>query len=561
MSIIPVLLQPRMLTIKNRWLRSGKRGLKELFAAIVSLGMMYGIYFATLSTLRDVKRLLPDVTIDPTIPVSVMLGTLSVMIFLSAAVSAIGSLFLSKDLDLIHSTPVSTGEFLFAKTWEVGLSVSWMMCVFAVPTLLAFGAFYDANLLFVVGAPLLCLAFFAVAVSLGIVTAIVFASAIPSDRVRPLFISLLLLAFGCFLISINGIPSRQALAPEDPIAHLERITSLAINPWLPTSHCAHAITALMKGDLLIPLLAALESFGVLSLLALIMRISFNRLYDRGLSRTRQTGKLFKIHSRTAQSVSRLLLPFASSSTRAIVTKEYKVFSRDLTHTVQLALLLGLTFLYLYNYQMLQGPTNVSDDVMAIWRIFLLLSNIALGSLVTTSICSRFVFPSVSLEGQSFWLLQAAPLSLRDILKAKCKSWTLPVSCIGGVIFVSGAMALDAAPPLVLASCAAGIIICQGLVGLGVGLGAFFSQFEWEHSTQISTSVGSFVFMMTSMIALSLNMVPLGCMFAAYLLFPEIQDVHNGVALVLGLGLLCTYLLNKAICWWALATGARALQPK
>jgi ABC-2 type transport system permease protein len=204
---------------------------------------------------------------------------------------------------------------------------------------------------------------------------------------------------------------------------------------------------------------------------------------------------------------------------------------------------------------------VSADVLAIWNIFLLLTNIALGSLVVTSICSRFVFPSVSLEGQSFWLLQAAPLSIRDVLKAKCKSWTLPVSCIGGVIFISGAMALNADIPLVLASCVAGIIICQGLVGLGIGLGAFFSQFEWEHSTQISTSLGSFIFMMISMLVLSLNMVPLGCMFGAYLLFPEIQSAQSQVLLVLGVGLLITYALNKGVYWWALSTGARALQPK
>jgi hypothetical protein len=123
------------------------------------------------------------------------------------------------------------------------------------------------------------------------------------------------------------------------------------------------------------------------------------------------------------------------------------------------------------------------------------------------------------------------------------------------------MALNADLPLVFASCAAGVVICHGLVGLGIGLGAFFSQFEWEHSTQISTSLGSFIFMMTRMIALSLNMVPLGCMFGAYLLFPEIQDTPKAITLVLGIGLFCTYLVNKAIGWWALSTGARALQPK
>jgi ABC-2 type transport system permease protein len=561
MSITPILLQPRLLTIKNRWFRSGKRGLKEIFATAVSIGMMYAIYTSTLSALRDAKRILPSVTLDPTMPLGVMLTTLSLMIFLSASVSAIGSLFLSKDLDLIHSTPISSGQFLWSKTLEVGLGVSWMMCVFALPSLWAFGAFYDGGATFMILAPLLCVTFFGVAVSVGTLTAIVFASLIPSERGRPLFITLLFLAFGCFLGLMNGLSWTQSPTTVDPIQHLERLTSLALNPWLPTTHCAHAITGLLRGEYTVPLLASLESIGALSLIGLLNRLAFTRLYDRGISRTRQSGSVFKIDSRAAHRISRILLPFSSPSTRAIVTKEYKVFSRDLTHTVQLALLLGLTFLYLYNYQVLQGPSNVSADVLAIWHIFLLLTNIALGSLVVTSICSRFVFPSVSLEGQAFWLLQAAPLSTREMLRAKCKSWTLPVSCIGGVIFTSGAMALNADLPLVFASCAAGVVICHGMVGLGIGLGAFFSQFEWEHSTQISTSLGSFIFMMTSMIALSLNMVPLGCMFGAYLLFPEIQDAPTAMSIILGVGLFCTYLVNKGIGWWALSTGARALNPK
>ena len=92
MSIIPVLLKPRLLTIKNRWLKSGNRGLRELFAAVISVVMMCGIYTSTLSTLRDAKRLLPGVTIDPTVPLGVMLATLFLMIFLSAAVTAAADL-------------------------------------------------------------------------------------------------------------------------------------------------------------------------------------------------------------------------------------------------------------------------------------------------------------------------------------------------------------------------------------------------------------------------------------------------------------------------------------
>ena len=507
------------------------------------------------------KRLAPQATIDPAIPLGMMLVALFAMIYLSATISALGALFMSKDLDLTISAPLSPGEFLSGKTIDVGLSVSWMICTFGFPALLAFGSFYDGGFVFVVTAPLLCIGFFAVATSLGMITALIVAALLPSERSKPICILLLLALFAGGLTILHGITDRSGLETANPTTLIHQASAVALNPWLPSTHCARALTGLLQREYKIPLLAGIEYVGMLSLLGFCMKTLFVRLYDRGLSRTRQTRSFFRIHSRGAQRISHILFPFASSTTRAIMAKEYKVFSRDVTHTLQLCLLLGLTFVYLYNYQLLEGPVRASTEVRAVWNIFLLLSNIALGSLVITSICSRFVFPSVSLEGNAFWLMQAAPISLREMLKAKFKSWITPVSCIGGVVFISGAMALNAEVPLVLASCAAGVIICHGLVGIGIGLGALFSQFEWEHSTQISTSMGSFIFMIVSMLFLGINMIPLGMMFGAYLLFPEYVSTTDLTLLVLGIGLLFTYILNKVATWWALSMGARALQPR
>lgn len=561
MRIVPVLLQPRVLAIKNRWFKSGQRGLKDGAALTVSALMMWGIYACTLSSLHDMKRLAPQATIDPAIPLAMMLVALFAMIYLSATVTALGSLFMSKDLDLTISAPLSPREFLLGKTIDVGLSVSWMICTFGFPALLAFGSFYQGGITFMIGAPLLCVGFFALATSAGMITALIVAALIPSERSKPVAILVLLAAFLGGVIFLHGFQDRPTLDTANPTALIHQAAAVALNPWLPSSHCARALTGLLQREYLIPALAAVEYIGIFSLLGFCMRLAFARLYDRGLSRTRQTRSFFRIHSRGAQRISHLLFPFSSSSTRAIMAKEYKVFSRDVTHTVQLGLLLGITFVYLYNYQLLEGPTRATTEVQAVWNIFLLLSNISLGSLVITSICSRFVFPSVSLEGNAFWLMQAAPVSLKEMLKAKFKSWLIPVSCIGGVVFISGAMALNADGPLVLASCAAGIIICHGLVGIGIGLGALFSQFEWEHSTQISTSMGSFIFMLVSMFFLSLNIIPLGVMFGTYLLFPEHMGTPDVMALVLGGGLICTYVLNKVATWWALSIGARALQPR
>jgi ABC-2 type transport system permease protein len=179
----------------------------------------------------------------------------------------------------------------------------------------------------------------------------------------------------------------------------------------------------------------------------------------------------------------------------------------------------------------------------------------------TSICSRFVFPSVSLEGQAFWILQSSPISLAEMLRGKCRSWFVPLSVMGTVIFGSGAMALDAEGPLLFATCIASIVLCYGLVNLAIGMGAMFAQFDWEHTTQVSTNVGSFVFMVVSLLFLALNMIPLGMLFGAYIVIPELSENPTERAWILGISLTVLFLINRIIAGWALSAGVKALEAR
>jgi ABC-2 type transport system permease protein len=223
------------------------------------------------------------------------------------------------------------------------------------------------------------------------------------------------------------------------------------------------------------------------------------------------------------------------------------------------MLLGICFVYLYNFSVLSGPEDASPTVLRWWHAFLMMCNICLSYLIMTSICSRFVFPSVSLEGQAFWILQSAPISLAEMLRSKCRSWFVPVSIMGTVIFGSGAMALDAEAALLFATCAASIILCYGLVNLAVGMGAIFSQFDWEHANQISTNVGSFAFMVVSMIFLALNLIPLGMLFGAYIIVPELANNPADRAWIGGLSLTALLLINRIISSWALSAGTKSLE--
>jgi len=179
----------------------------------------------------------------------------------------------------------------------------------------------------------------------------------------------------------------------------------------------------------------------------------------------------------------------------------------------------------------------------------------------TCICSRFVFPSLSLEGASFWILQSAPVSMRNILRAKVLSWFLPLSIISSVIFLSGAMAVGAEEPLVLASGLIGFILSYGLVGMSIGFGALFAHFEWDYSSQVSTNMGSFIFMAVSFLALGANLVPAALMFGAYAFMPNVFPHPASQSLILVAGILVLALMNWGCAAAAISLGSRSLKAR
>jgi ABC-2 type transport system permease protein len=220
--------------------------------------------------------------------------------------------------------------------------------------------------------------------------------------------------------------------------------------------------------------------------------------------------VFRINSKRAQRRVLLLLSFVKAPTRALVTKEYKLFARDMIQALQLMVLLGLCVMYLYNFQILRTAGEsapIAAGARIWWSAILVIMNLAVGGLVITTVCMRFVFPSVSLEGQSYWILQVAPVSPLELLKAKFWCWLIPLGTITSVIMASGALAIQAEPRIVAVSAFVSWVFCYGIVGLAVGLGAFFSNFTWDHPAQLTASFGALMYLFLSVILVAGSMVP------------------------------------------------------
>ncbi len=563
MKLYPTLLTPKIASLKNRWLRRGKNSTKEYVSLAASIVMMVAIYYSTLSALADTTKMFGDAGLAPSIPLRMVLTTLFLMLFLSSSVTALGALFLSRDLDLILSSPITRKAFLGGKIGEVILASSWMLVLFGFPTLLAFGTFFKADAAYYLVSPLLCASLLLIPSVASILVATLFGAVVPPNRGREVFLMLFLLSLGLFFFYL-GAPQPAMSSSNDnaALASFASFSAASAVPWAPSSICAEALSDLIAGGYETALLAiflfAVVSVGIGILALWSMEIFFERAYTQAQSQRSH----LRINSRLSHTLSSLILPFMRPAHRAILEKEFKLFSRDITHTVQLGMLLGVCFVYLYNFRMLRNPENLAPEFLKYWHAFLMLCNVALSSMVVTSICTRFVFPSVSLEGASFWVLQCSPLSMTDVLRTKFRAWFVPLAGMSSVIFVSGALALNADGPLVLGTCLAGVILCYGLVALSIGLGAIFSQFDWEYSAQVSTTLGSFILMFASMVVLVVDMIPIGIMFASYGLLPEYSlggDARHWLVMVSCL--LMLFFINRVLAAWSLSAGAKSLQPR
>jgi hypothetical protein len=222
------------------------------------------------------------------------------------------------------------------------------------------------------------------------------------------------------------------------------------------------------------------------------------------------------------------------------------------------MLLTICALYSYNFSQIAPPTKVGVEILQLWDVFMTISNILLGLMVILSISSRFVFPCVSLEGASLWILQSAPLSARDILRAKYTSWFAPICALACVIFSAGGCAIGVEPRVILASILSGLLISHGLVTLGLGFGARFARFDWEHSGQLATNSGNFAYMITGVLFLVVNMIPVTAMFGAYYLLPGVFRDDVAAFMLLASGVIVLSTINITVGRISISIGARAL---
>jgi len=180
--------------------------------------------------------------------------------------------------------------------------------------------------------------------------------------------------------------------------------------------------------------------------------------------------------------------------RELVLKELRLFFRDTTQWSQLILLAVLVIVYVFNVKFL--PLK-GEGITLFLQIVIPFLNLVLAGFVLASIAARFIFPGVSLEGRTLWLLRSSPMAVRDLLWAKFWVGTTPLLVLALLIVAVTDYLLQVSDFMFFVSVFTIVLMTFAMAGLAIGFGTLYPQFETENAAQIPTSFGGLLYMMSA----------------------------------------------------------------
>ncbi len=484
------------------------------------------------------------------LPGMALFATLVMLLFTSFG-AILSSLYLSGDMDLLLVAPVPMRAVFVVKIFSA-LTIPYLVLVVLVgPVLAGYGqgmaygpAFFVTSVLVLLIYPLL-----PAGISALLVMAVV--RVVPARRAREI-VGILggLLGGLWYVLSQFSLQLAPQFATVQTINTLRRVDL----PLLPSSWAAHALIAAGENDWL-----ALLGYG--SLFAGVSLVVFagcvqvaERLYYAGWSNMADQNTQAR-----RQPAAPLLAPgrnlagrVLSAPSAAILTKDLRIFPRDLNNVQQLIFPLAISGIWIF--QLLNGGNTSSGPGGDLDRAFGRLGPAIISLFVCVSLSSALAGPGISREGRALWMLQVAPISAWQVLLGKLALAYLPFLVVGVGFtalfgFLRGSSLIDQLAALALVLC-----IGMGASSITLGFGAAYPRLDWTNPyQQVSFRTGCIApILYLTYIALALG-ISIGLpAFGTY-----VVPTYTILFTIIGwLGLL---ILTAAVSWGALAFGAHRLE--
>lgn len=427
----------------------------------------------------------------------IFLTLFSVLLF-SNIITALSTFFLSDDLPLVFSSPVPLEKIYVTRYAETLLESSWMVTFFALPIFVSYGVVMGAPWTFYAALTALMAPFLMIPAGLGVIVTMLLVNVFPARRIRDiLFLMVIVLVIILYLL-IRFLQPEKLVSPEAFSSLVEYLSVLRTpkTQLLPGHWATEALAPLAQkssgssGFYLLTLVGT--ALGLLATGNLVAR----RIYFYGFSKAQEAHRVrFSKNPLMDGLLGLFTYPF-HPSTRALMSKDVKTFFRDTSQWSQLLLLAALVVVYMYNFSVL--PLDKAPIAKFYMENLFSFLNMGLAGFVIAAIAARFVFPTVSIEGEHFWLVRSSPLTAKRFFWSKFWAAFIPLAALSQLLIIVSNHLLHATTFLKYLSSFTVLAMTFGIVALALGLGALYPKFRAENVTKISTSYGGIVYMITSM---------------------------------------------------------------
>ena len=524
MNLRALLKRYKFHTANTRQVLRRQSLLKLVFILAFASGMEYGMFRLFLSGFEFLNQLggIGLMIIDRLFALF-FFGLFS-MLVASSIVTSYATFFRSEDMKFLLVRPFSPSDLTIYKYLESAMWSSWAFVFTILPFIGAYAAHENLPFTFILWTLVFSIPFLFLACALGNLLLLLVVRILLAFRsFRYVLIVGAVLSVGALLIY-----SEQIYEPQGDIqlnlAKLVPGITLALNPLLPSYWISEGILATADGSAGRALMFLLLSTSTALMLVLLLHAIGEKFFIDSWMFSNESSSPRKIR-KVLLGPLQGMLHFLPGDVRAVCMKDIRTFLRDAAQWSQVLIFFGMLALYFsnlrsFNYHLL--PEN--------WRNTIAFLNVFSVSAVMTSIGSRFIYPQLSLEGQSFWVIGLAPTRMVRVLMTKfimslifmtaISLWLMTLSCnMLGVTATTRFIAYSLAISISFAVC-----------GLSTGLGAIFIDLTQRNPSAIVSGFGGTLNLILSLAFLITAIFPYSMAFH-YRLTGKISlaTFHRGIA--------------------------------
>ena len=454
--------------------------------------------------------------------------SLLILLVFSTGIITYSGLFHSREATYLLTTPAPADQVFAFKFAEAMAFSSWGFLLLGSPMMVAYGitagasaSFYFVFLAYLIG-------FVLIPGSLGAIGAILIANYMPRRAKTSLAILLVITVAAAAFVGIRMLRTPGETLSREFFDSLIGQLAFSQHPLLPSTWLSRGLIGAARNDWTVGLFYLMTTTAHAGLAYLLAAVAARDLYRRGYSRVqggqssrKRTGRYW------IDDLFHRIFFFLPRTIRLLILKDLRTFRRDPAQWSQFLIFFGLLTFYFLNIRRL----GYGDDTPPWQRNLLSFMNLAVTALILSTFTTRFIFPLLSLEGRNLWVLGLLPLRREAILWGKF-AFSAGISLFATeLLVILSDLMLKVGTTMIAVHIVMVAILCLGLSGISVGLGARLPNLREEDPSKIASGFGGTLNLLVSLVFIALVVAALALPSQLYFVGAEVNDMPYVQALV------------------------------